>query len=230
MTRNGLETQILTALDEIGAETHTEAIAERLGIVRHTAAKYLQILQAKGQVTCRKVGNAKLWQPIVAGLTIRPLLPEDLPAISKIQSQFQQDETAHRAFVQTIEYHLECTDPALRLGAELQGQLVGFIVGEIRAWEFGVGEPTGWVKVLTVHPEFRNRGIGRQLGEALIGHFRSRAIDRVRTLVDWYAGEMISYFRAIGFEIMPMLPLERRVDVNHKTHKTAAMVTVSEKD
>ncbi|MBI3661294.1 hypothetical protein HY230_12595, partial [Candidatus Acetothermia bacterium] len=149
MVHRGLETQILATLGEIGKEAHTEAVAERLGIVRHTAAKYLQILQAKGQVSCRKVGNAKLWQPIIAGLSIRPLLPEDLSAILKIQSQFQE-EAARNAFAQTLEYHIECTDAALRLGAELQGQLVGFIVGEIRVWEFGGGEQTGWIKALSV--------------------------------------------------------------------------------
>ncbi|MBI3460257.1 hypothetical protein HY009_04930, partial [Candidatus Acetothermia bacterium] len=149
MVRNGIESQILTTLNEIGEEAHTEAVAERLGIVRHTAAKYLQILQAKGQVSCRKVGNAKLWQPLIAGLNIRPLLPEDLSAIMKIQSEFQ-DEAARRSFAQMMEYHIECTDAALRLGAELQGQLVGFIVGEIRVWEFGGGEQTGWIKALSV--------------------------------------------------------------------------------
>jgi ribosomal protein S18 acetylase RimI-like enzyme len=219
MRCHGLEIQILTTLDEIGEERHTEAIAERLGIVRHTAAKYLEILRAKGRVSCRRVGNAKLWKPLIAGLTIRPLLPEDLPSILNIQDRFQ-DEPGHRAFAQTMEYHIECTDAALRLGAELQGRLIGFIIGEIRVWEFGGGERTGWIKALSVSPEFQSQGVGRQLGETLLAHFHSRGVDRVRTFVDWYSGDLIAYFRTLGFEVLPMLPLEKRLNVDPKAQNT----------
>ncbi len=226
---NKLESKILTLLRDMGKETHTEAVAEHLGIVRHTAAKYLQILQAKGQISCRKIGNAKLWQPVMAGLTIRSLLPEDIPGILSIQSQFE-DEATRLAFIQMMEYHIECTDEALRLGADLHNQLIGFIVGEIRLWEFGGSEHTGWIKALAVTPEFQNQGIGRKLGDALLRYFYNRGIDRVRTLVNWHSAEMIAYFRALGFEIIPMLPLEKRLSVDRRLHATDATVTLPEKN
>lgn len=163
-----LEEKILEVLQRRG-EVHTEELADALGIVRHTAAKYLEILRAKGLVRCRRVGNAKLWQPIVAGLAIRPLRREDLPVLLKIQQPF---EKTLEAFAQTMTHQLEENDAILSLGAELEGELVGFIVGEIREFE------------------------------------------RVRTLVDWYNGELISYFRSLGFELMPMLPLEMKLREN----------------
>jgi ribosomal protein S18 acetylase RimI-like enzyme len=219
-----MESKLLELLRQMSEGAHTEEIAAQMGIMRHTAAKYLEILRAKGLVRCRKVGNAKLWQPIMAGLAIRPLILEDLPAILELQSQLQpMGEAARRAFAQTIEYHIEYGDAALRLGAELQGQLVGFIVGEIRVWEFGRGEHTGWIKALMVAPEYHRRGIGQQLGEALLEHFRSRGIEHVRTLVNWYAGDLLAYFRSLGFEVMPMLPLERNLKGLHssKAEKTS---------
>ncbi len=218
-----IESQILAILKEAKAEVHTEQMAERLGIARHTAAKYLEILKAKGRVSCRKVGNAKLWQPTVASLTLRPLGPEDLPALLEIQKQIQpaQDATAHTVFAQTMEYHIKSGDASLRLGAELQGQLVGFIVGEVRAWEFGIGEQTGWIKALAVAPEYQRRGIGQRLGEALLHQFRQRGIRRVRTLVDSYSGELIAYFRSVGFQILNMVPLEKVLT------ETAAQVRAS---
>lgn len=220
-----LEARVLALLEEMGEETHIEAVAARLGIVRHTAAKYLQVLQAKGHITCRKVGNAKLWQPAMVGLTIRPLLAEDLSSVLKIQSPFP-DEAARNAFIQMMEYQIECTDASLRLGAYLQDKLIGFVVGEIRLWEFGGSEHTGWIKALTVSLEFQKCGVGRKLGEALLKNFRERGVDRVRTLVDWHAGEMIAYFRSLGFQIMPILPLEKRLndDQTISDHKT--MVTI----
>ncbi len=230
MTQVSMESKLLELMRQMSEGAHTEEIAGRLGIMRHTAAKYLEILRAKGLVRCRKVGNAKLWQPMIAGLAIRPLTIEDLPAILELQNQLQpMEEEARTTFVQTLEYHIEYGDAALRLGAELQGQLVGFILGEIRVWEFGGGEKTGWIKALMVAPEYHRRGIGRQLGEALLEHFRSRGIEHVRTLVNWYAGDLLAYFRSLGFEVMPMLPLERRMSGLHSpgTHRSSATIDPS---
>jgi ribosomal-protein-alanine N-acetyltransferase len=49
-------------------------------------------------------------------------------------------------------------DPGRRDGE----RVVGFAVGETRAWA-----QEGWIATLGVHPEFRRRGIGRQLLAAL---------------------------------------------------------------
>lgn len=56
------EQKILELLQSASEELHTEKIAEALGVTRHTAAKYLEILRAKGIVQYRKLGNAKLWR------------------------------------------------------------------------------------------------------------------------------------------------------------------------
>ncbi len=55
------EERVVELLRSASEELHTERIAESLGVTRHTAAKYLEILRAKGVVRCRKLGNAKLW-------------------------------------------------------------------------------------------------------------------------------------------------------------------------
>ena len=226
MSQGSMEAKVLELMGSISEGANTEEIAAHLGIIRHTAAKYLEILRAKGLIRFRKVGNSKLWQPITAGLTVRTLVARDMPTILEIQGQLQpSDESSRNNFAQAMEYHIESGDAALRLGAELQGQLVGFIVGEIRDWEFGGGEKTGWIKALMIAPEYHGRGIGRQLGEALLEHFRSRRIECVRTLVDWYAGELLAYFRTLGFEVMPMLPLEKRYSGLHSAGAPQASVT-----
>lgn len=217
-----VEERIITVLRGASAELHTEEIAERVGLTRHTVSKYLQILHAKGSVRVRRVGNAKLWCEAVSEVEVRPLIPEDLAQILEIEGRLQRmrraaipsvalPEAELEAFAQTVEYHLEYSDPPLRLGAELEGKLVGFIFGEIRLWEFGGGEETGWIKILAVDPDYQRRGIGRRLGEALLEHFQRRGVHRVCTLVDSYYGELIAYFRSLGFQIVNMLCLERRI-------------------
>ena len=228
------ESEILAILKDAKSEVHTEQLALRLGIARHTAAKYLEILQAKGQVSCRKVGNAKLWREASSRVIIRPLTSDDLAPVLSIQRAAQtqvgsaklqpaEAESALKNFQQMVEYHLEWSDPAWKLGAEVQGQLVGFILGEIRLWEHGGEEQMGWIKTLAVDPQYQGRGVGCQLAEELLAQFRSRGVRRVRTMIDWQAGRLFAYFHALGFSILNMLPLEKEfvepVDEEIKTTK-----------
>jgi ribosomal protein S18 acetylase RimI-like enzyme len=227
-TGRSLEEQIVEALRRTREELHTEELAAQLGLSRHTVSKYLQILYAKGSVRMRRVGNAKLWRAADLAIEVRPLLPEDLPQILRIEERLQQIrqaalpssseawEAERETFTQTVEYHLEYGDPTLCLGAEIDGELVGYIIGEVRLWEFGGGEKTGWIKILAVDPDYQRQGIGRRLGEELLRQFRRRGIRRVRTLVDSYSGELIAYFRSLGFQVLSMLPLELQMDAEGK--------------
>lgn len=56
--------RIYRTLQAAEQDLHTKELAARLGITRHTAAKYLGILAARELITHRKVGNAKLWRVI----------------------------------------------------------------------------------------------------------------------------------------------------------------------
>ena len=89
--------------------------------------------------------------------------------------------------------------------------MVGFIFGEVKFWEFGRGERTGWIKVLGVAQDFQGMGVGHKLGEMLLDHFKKKNVRKVRTLVDWYEGDLISYFKSLGFNMLSMLPLEKEI-------------------
>jgi ribosomal protein S18 acetylase RimI-like enzyme len=108
-------------------------------------------------------------------------------------------------------YHLEHGDPLMNIGAEIDLKLVGFIFGEIRLWEFGRGERTGWVKLLGVDPEYQGMGVGHKLGATLLEHFLKKNVKKVRTLVGWSDAEIISYFKSLGFTMLGMLPLEKEL-------------------
>lgn len=208
-----IESEILAILQEEKAEVHTEQLAERLGIARHTAAKYLEVLKAKGRISCRKVGNAKLWRTF-SDILIRPLALDDLEALLSIEQRIEEEqgiaERERLTYLEETAYHrIEQHQPCL--GAEVNGRLVGFALGEVRSWEFGSGEKTGWIEVVGVDPEFWGLGIGRRLGQALLEQFSEKGVMRVRTLVDSYSGELIAYFRSLGFQILNMLPLEKRL-------------------
>ncbi len=194
-----------------------DEIAKKLNLVRHTVSKYLQILEAKKLVMHRTVGRTKLWKEASAGVKIRPLSLDNIKDIVRIEKRIEGklgiiNEERMEYLKEATRYNIERSDPMMSLGAELDENIVGFIIGEIRIWEFGIGEKTGWIRILGVDPDFQRRGIGRKLGEALLEHFERRGIKRVRTMAEWYTGDLISFFKSLGFNMLNMIPLEKELN------------------
>jgi GNAT superfamily N-acetyltransferase len=211
-----IQTQILKILENSSTDLQMEEIGEQLALTRHTVAKYLEVLRAEGRIRYTKIGRTKLWKVVSATVTIKLLGMEALEDILRIADKIEREDTEEKAermasLKETAVYQLQHGDPLLNLGAEVDGRLVGFIFGEIKLWEFGRGERTGWIKVLGVDQEFQGMGVGQKLGENLLSHFRKLAVKRVRTLVDWYEGDLISYFKSLGFNMLNMLPLEKEI-------------------
>jgi GNAT superfamily N-acetyltransferase len=211
-----LQAQILKVLKASSAGLQMEDVAERLGLTRHTIAKYLEILKAEGKIHYHKIGRTKIWKEVSTGITIRMLGSDDLDDILRIEERIekaQNSESKERMeyLRETAVYHLQHGEPMMNLGAEIDEKLVGFIFAEIRLWEFGRGERTGWIKVLGVDPEYQGRGVGHKLGETLLSHFKKKNVRKVRTLVDWYDGDLISFFKSLGFDMLSMFPLEKEL-------------------
>ena len=97
--------------------------------------------------------------------------------------------------------------PAKRVGP----RVVGFIIGEIRAWEFG-STPCGWIFALSVEPELRLQNIGTALFEAITGKFRKEGINKMRTMVASDARLPLQFFRGEGMMAGPYIQLEKDLD------------------
>jgi GNAT superfamily N-acetyltransferase len=212
-----VEKEIRSLLENSPDGMQIDEIAKKLNLVRHTVSKYLQILEAKKLVMHRTVGRTKLWKEASAGVKIRPLSLDNIKDIVRIEKRIEGklgiiNEERMEYLKEATRYNIERSDPMMSLGAELDGNIVGFIIGEIRIWEFGIGERTGWIRILGVDPDFQRRGIGRKLGEALLEHFERRGIKRVRTMAEWYTGDLISFFKSLGFNMLNMIPLEKELN------------------
>jgi predicted N-acetyltransferase YhbS len=92
-----------------------------------------------------------------------------------------------------------------------ENRLTGFVVGEIRAWEFG-SPPCGWVLALSVSPEQRERGIGTLLFDALCAEMKKDGATTIRTMVLGNDKMNLSFFRGEGLAAGPYIELERRLD------------------
>ena len=83
------------------------------------------------------------------------------------------------------------------LVAERDGKVVGFIIGEERAWEFG-SPPCGWVFALGVDPMTREGGIGTKLFAALTARMKASGVATVRTMLARDDALNMAFFRSQG--------------------------------
>ena len=93
------------------------------------------------------------------------------------------------------------------LVAEADGRVAGFVIGEVRDWEFG-SPPCGWVFGIDVRPDIRLAGVGTRLLVAICERFRSSGVQTVRTMLARDNTLVLSFFRSHGMMAAPFIPLE----------------------
>ena len=96
------------------------------------------------------------------------------------------------------------------LVAEINGKVVGFMLGEIKTYGFGVAN-SGWIEVIGVHPRHMGSGIGKKLGNELVKTFKKKKVKHIFTSVRWDSGDLVAFFKSIGFDRSDLINLERKI-------------------
>jgi ribosomal protein S18 acetylase RimI-like enzyme len=96
------------------------------------------------------------------------------------------------------------------LVAESGGRILGYVVGEVRDWEFG-SPPCGWVFGIGVPAGAREQGVATRLLEAITEAFRRQGVGTVRTLIARDNRLVLSFFRSQGMMAAPVIPLEKDI-------------------
>ena len=91
------------------------------------------------------------------------------------------------------------------------GRVIGHILAEGRAWEFG-SPLCGWIFAIGVHPEYARRGVGLALCREVCRAFKKRGIRTIRTMVRKDDVDVLSFFRASGFHAGPFIELELEME------------------
>ena len=97
------------------------------------------------------------------------------------------------------------------LVAEADGKVVGFVIGEVRDWEFG-SPPCGWVFAIDVDPNARLGGVGTNLLQAISANFRRAGVRKLRTMLAMDNTLILSFFRSQGMMAGPLIALEMDID------------------
>ena len=146
---------------------------------------------------------------VTSEIRVRPLDELDIGSIVRIDERITG---RHRPdfWEQRVMYYLR-RDPESSQVAESGGKVVGFMLGDVRAGEFGLEEPSGWIERFGIDPDQRGRDLGRRMFDAIVAHFRDAGVTIVRTLVDQKDEGVGGFLRAMGFASSPLQALEMRV-------------------
>ncbi len=139
--------------------------------------------------------------------------PGDLDAVVALDAA--NSGSAKAGYWQELLERFTQENPRIRryflVGKSADDELVGFIVGEIRAWEFG-SPPCGWVIALNVTADQRQQGIGTMLFDALCAEMKKDGATTIRTMVLSNDKVNLSFFRGEGLSAGPYIELERQLD------------------
>lgn len=147
-------------------------------------------------------------------LLLRPLRESDIPSLIAID-----ERTSGRAkpdywrskltrYLSEKEFDPEAEKRFLARVAEMDGEVVGFMIGDIRRWEFG--QPAcGWITALGISPDCQRAGIGRRLLAELLDYYRQNGLRDVRTIVEWADGDLLKFFHSMGFIRGSFVELEK---------------------
>lgn len=94
------------------------------------------------------------------------------------------------------------------LVAELEGKVVGFIIGDASSWEYGVPENVGWIDTIGVDPDYQRQGIAKMLFAQMAANLKKVGVDTVYTLVTRRDWKLLKFFNRLGFQEGDMINLE----------------------
>jgi ribosomal protein S18 acetylase RimI-like enzyme len=146
---------------------------------------------------------------VTTDVRIRPLDELDLDGIVRIDERIS-GEYRPAIWEQRVMFYTR-RDPGASQVAVADGRVVGFMLGDCRAGEFGLEAPSGWIERFGIDPDYRGRDLGRKLFEAICTHFRAEGATSVRTLVDGNDPGLTGFLKAIGFGDSPLVALERQI-------------------
>lgn len=97
------------------------------------------------------------------------------------------------------------------LAAEVDGRVVGFIVGSASGWEYGIPENIAWIDTLGVRKEYQKKGIARLLFREMFSMFKKVGVDTIYVFVNWRDWDLLKFFDRMGFKRGDMINLEMKI-------------------
>ncbi|MBM4350580.1 MAG: GNAT family N-acetyltransferase [Deltaproteobacteria bacterium] len=146
----------------------------------------------------------------LSGVNIRPMTVDDVGAIVEIDLKVigkSRPDYWKKMVPENPQY------PFLSLVAEFEGKVIGFVLGEVSGWEFGVPDTIGWLSIIGVDPDYQHKGVARRLSQEFIKNLKSINVSVIYTLVNWNDWDLLKFYKEMGFTRGgDMINLELKID------------------
>jgi ribosomal protein S18 acetylase RimI-like enzyme len=137
---------------------------------------------------------------------IRPMVPGDLKQIVEIDYK-----VLGKARPEYWEMKLELVEKRAHISAlvaELEGKVVGFIIGGASRWEYGVPEDIGWIDTIGVDPDQQKQGVAKLLFKEMAASLKQAGVKSIHTFVKRRDWKLLKFFNSLGFQPGDMTSLE----------------------
>jgi len=151
--------------------------------------------------------NKPASKEVLTELKVRVAAETDLPAIMNFDERSNKDANP-RYWQEMFARYCDDKNKQLFLVCETGNEIVGFIIGEVRDWEFG-SDPCGWVFALGVRLDVRLGGVATRLYNELCQFFKNAGVTTVRTMLARQDIDSLSFFRSQGMMAGPYVQLEK---------------------
>lgn len=146
---------------------------------------------------------------MLKNVTIRTLTEEDMDSIVEIDVKVL-GENRKEYWNRKLEL-MDAKSSQISLVATIEGKVIGFVLGDLSGWEFGVPETVAWVDTIGVDPAYQKKGIATLLARELINRMKALKVKTIYTLVSWDDWDLLQFFHAMGFTRGDMVNLELKI-------------------
>ena len=92
----------------------------------------------------------------------------------------------------------------------IDNKVVGYMISNVLHAGFGL-QKSAWIVAMGVHPEFMGLGVGKKLANKILEIYKSQNIHSVYSSVAWDSIDLLSFFKALGFERSEFINLRKKL-------------------
>ena len=154
-------------------------------------------------------------------VVVRRLRPDDLENVIALDARIVA-RRREQYFRVKLDMAVKETGVEISLAAEVDGLFVGFLIARVFYGEFGITEPAAVLEVLGVDPEFRGRGVARELVRQLRTNLLGLGVRKIQTEVSWDDQPMMAFFHREGFAPAMRFCLDLDCDAHRRREEQRA--------
>lgn len=129
-------------------------------------------------------------------IRIRRMEEDDFSSMVEIDKKITGKERVP-SWPQKVSTHLKIYYPPLCFVAEVENEIIGFILGDMRGAEYGL-PLSGWIDILGIDPEYQGQKLGQRLIEAFSEECHHIGI-KSRVMVREHDERIQKFLSSVGF-------------------------------